>query len=250
MFRWREREPGVGPSYGVDWVFTDRSGGVSTEPYASLNLGAHVNDDPEAVSRNRSRVAQAFELDVNDLRFMRQVHGTGVAWVGGVEHAGEREADVLITDDPGVALVVLVADCTPILLLDRTEGLVAAVHAGRVGFTTGVVGAALEALRDRGARDIEAVVGPSVCPRCYEVPADLREVAAVASPAAYSVSRTGTPAIDVAAGVVDQLQTAGVAVTWLPGCTREDETLFSHRRDGVSGRFAGVIRLLPPEDAA
>lgn len=250
MFRWREREPGVGPTYGVDWAFTDRSGGVSTEPYASLNLGAHVDDDPDAVARNRSRVAQAFGLDAADLRFMRQVHGTAVAWASSELHAGEQDADVLITDDPGVALVVLVADCTPILLLDRTEGLVAAVHAGRVGFTTGVVGAALEALRDRGARDIEAVVGPSVCPRCYEVPADLREAAAAASPAAYSVSRTGTPAIDVAAGVVDHLHSAGVAVTWLPGCTREDETLFSHRRDGVSGRFAGVIRLLPPEDAA
>lgn len=250
MFRWREREPGVGPTYGVDWAFTDRSGGVSVGTYASLNLGAHVDDDPDAVSRNRSRVARKFGLGAADLRFMRQVHGTGVAWVSADQHAGEQEADVLITDDPGVALVVLVADCTPILLLDRTEGLVAAVHAGRVGFTTGVVGTALDALRDRGARDLEAVVGPSVCPRCYEVPADLREAAAEASPAAYSVSRTGTPAIDVAAGVVDHLQVAGVAVTWLPGCTREDDTIFSHRRDGVTGRFAGVIRLLPREDAA
>lgn len=250
MFRWREREPGVGPTYGVDWAITDRSGGSSFGPYASLNLGAHVDDDPAAVARNRSRVAEAFDLSAEDLRFMRQVHGTDAVWVGGQQAAGERDADVIITDDPGVALVVLVADCTPILLLDRVEGLAAAVHAGRVGFTAGVVGAALDALRDRGASQIEAVVGPSVCPRCYEVPTDLRAAAAEASPAAYSVSRTGTPAIDVAAGVVDHLQAAGVAVTWLPGCTREDETLFSHRRDGVTGRFAGVIRLLPPEDAA
>lgn len=64
------------------------------------------------------------------------------------------------------------------------------------------------------------------------------------------MSRNGTPAIDVAAGGVDHLQAAGAAMTWLPGCTREDESLFSHRRDGVTGRFAGVIRLLPPEGAA
>ena len=252
MFRWRERERGVGPTFGVDWAVTDRSGGVSLPPYDSLNLGAHLNDDAAAVARNRSRLARAFELAPADLRFMRQVHGCTVLEVGAGrdDPTREAEADVMISDDPDVALVVLVADCTPVLLLDRREGLVGAVHAGRVGFTTGVIDAALSALRDRGAADLEAVVGPSICPRCYEVPEDLRQAAAQASPAAYSVSRTGTPAIDVAAGVVEQLEMAGVAITWLPGCTREDETLFSHRRDGQSGRFAGVIRLLPPEDAA
>ncbi|WP_114907895.1 peptidoglycan editing factor PgeF [Ornithinimicrobium murale] len=250
MFRWREREPGVGTSYGVDWAITDRMGGLSVGSYASLNLGAHVGDDPDAVSRNRSRVARALDLEAGDLRFMRQVHGCDIAVVDRDQDDPSHEADIMITDDPDVALVVLVADCTPILLLDRTEGLAAAVHAGRVGFTNGAVGAAVTALQERGASDLEAVVGPAICPRCYEVPADLREAAAAASPAAYSVSRTGTPAIDVAAGVVDHLQVAGVAVTWLPGCTREEESLFSHRRDGVSGRFAGVIRLLPPEDAA
>ncbi|MCK0112672.1 peptidoglycan editing factor PgeF [Ornithinimicrobium sp. F0845] len=250
MFRWREREPGVGPRFGVDWAITDRSGGVSAGSYASLNLGGHVHDDPVAVSRNRSRVARALDLESDDLQFMRQVHGCDVAVVGSGMPQPSQAADVMITDDPDVALVVLVADCTPVLLLDRTEGLAAVVHAGRVGFTTGVVEAALSAMGDRGARDLEAVVGPSVCPRCYEVPSDLREAAAAASPAAYSVSSTGTPAIDVAAGVVDQLQGAGVAVTWLPGCTREDDSLFSHRRDGVTGRFAGLIRLLPPEGAA
>lgn len=250
MFKWREREPGVGRCWGVDWAFTDRSGGVSTETYSSLNLGGHVGDDTAAVSRNRALVADAFELAPESLRFMRQVHGTNVAVVGLEQGEWEPEADVMVTDSSDVALVVMVADCTPILLLDRTEGLAAAAHAGRVGFTHGVVDAAVSALRDRGARDIEAVVGPSVCPRCYEVPDDLREAAAAASPAAYSVSRTGTPAIDVAAGVVEQLHDSGVSVTWVPGCTREDESLFSHRRDGISGRFAGIIRLLPPEDAA
>lgn len=250
MFRWREREPGVGSSYGVDWAITDRWGGASIGPYASLNLGAHVGDDPDAVSRNRTRVAHALDLEAGDLRFMRQVHGCDVAVVSRDRDDPSHEADIMITDDTNVALVVLVADCTPILLLDRTEGLAAAVHAGRVGFTSGAVGAAVAALGERGASQLEAVVGPSICPRCYEVPADLREHAAAASPAAYSVSVTGTPAIDVAAGVVDHLQAAGATVTWLPGCTREEETLFSHRRDGVGGRFAGVIRLLPPEDAA
>lgn len=250
MFRWREREPGVGRRYGVDWAITDRLGGVSEEPYDSLNLGAHVQDDPAHVARNRHRLARAFDLDAENLRFMRQVHGCDISVVNTEVVGGGVEADVMITDDPDVALVVLVADCTPVLLFDPFEGLVAAVHAGRVGFTEGVIPAAIAALRDRGATSLEAVVGPSVCPRCYEVPADLRDLAAAASPAAYAVSATGTPAIDVASGVVDHLATAGVAVTWLPGCTRESPDLFSHRRDGLSGRFAGVVRLLSPEGAA
>jgi hypothetical protein len=250
VFRWREREPGVGPRFGVDWAITDRTGGVSTGIYSSLNLGAHVGDDLAAVERNRSRVAGAFGLSAESIRYMRQVHGTDVAVVGPEHGDREPEADVMITDSPDVALMVMVADCVPVLLLDRQEGLAAVVHAGRVGFTSGVVDAALHSLRSRGGTELEAVVGPSVCPRCYEVPADLRDEAARVSPAAYSVSRTGTPAIDVAAGVVDQLSGAGVAVNWLPGCAREDETLFSHRRDGLTGRFAGIVRLLPPEDAA
>lgn len=248
MFTWREREPGLGRVWGVDWGFTDRTGGVSTGAHASLNLGGHVGDDPAAVARNRALVADAFELDPEALRVMRQVHGTSVAVVGPERQDVEPEADAMVTDSSAVALVVMVADCTPILLLDRTEGLAAVVHAGRVGFTNGVVGAAVAALRDRGASNLEAMVGPSICPRCYEVPADLRDQAAAASPAAYSVSSRATPAIDVAAGVVDQLNCAGVSVTWLPGCTREDEALFSHRRE-PGGRFAGVIRLLPPEDS-
>lgn len=250
MFRWRERERGIGPRWGVDWAITDRADGVSRGRYASLNLGAHVADEPAAVARNRELVAEAFDVPPEALRSARQVHGTTAAWVDAGQTAEQSDADILITDDPQVALVVLVADCVPVLLLDRTEGLAAAVHAGRVGLTDGVVGAAVTALRARGGTALEAVVGPSVCPRCYEVPADLRDAAAQASPAAYSVSVSGTPAIDVAAGVVEQLHREDVAVTWLPGCTREDEGLFSHRRDGGSGRFAGIIRLLPPEGAA
>src|SRR5699024_8503098 len=120
-------------------------GGLSVGPYSSLNLGAHVGDDPSAVARNRARMAHALDLEPESLRFMHQVHGCDVAEVRAGSPQAAGEADVLITDDPQVALVVLVADCTPVLLLDRVEGLAAAVHAGRVGFTCGVIPAALAA---------------------------------------------------------------------------------------------------------
>jgi polyphenol oxidase len=88
---------------------------------------------------------------------------------------------------------------------------------------------------------VDAVVGPSVCGRCYEVPADMRDVAARVEPVSATVSWSGTPAIDVAAGVVAQLRAHGVEVRWVPVCTRERDDLYSYRRDGRTGRFAGVV---------
>lgn len=266
VFTWRERLEATGDSYGVEWAVTDRHGGASQEPFAAFNLGSHVGDVPEAVDTNRHRLAHELGLRGADLRLMDQRHGCSVALTTATatattatNPAGAPAAtapappvDALVTDQTDEALVVLVADCVPLLLVDRTEGLAAAVHAGRPGLLAGVVPAALEVLAGLGARRLEAVVGPSVCPRCYEVPADLRDEAAALVPAAASVSWTGTPAIDVAAGVVQQLADSDldIAVRWLPGCTREREDLYSYRRDGTTGRFAGVVRLLPPEQVA
>ena len=96
---------------------------------------------------------------------------------------------------------------------------------------------------EQGADRIRAAVGPSVCGRCYEVPSQMRDAAAARSPVSATVSWTGTPAIDIAAGVVDHLASEGVQVTWVPGCTRESDRLYSYRRHQRTGRFAGVIRM-------
>ncbi len=98
-------------------------------------------------------------------------------------------------------------------------------------------------MRDLGAASIVATVGPSVCGRCYEVPPAMAAAAAAVSASSAARSWTGTPAIDVAAGVVEQLVAESVAVQWIPGCTRETLSLYSYRRDGVTGRFAGVVSL-------
>jgi len=131
-------------------------------------------------------------------------------------------------------------------LVDRIAGVAAAVHAGRPGMMSGIVGRALDAMTDLGARSISAVVGPSVCGRCYEVPEAMRAEASRISPVASAVSWQGTPAIDVAAGVVEQLRARSVAVQWIAGCSRESEELFSYRRRHRTGRCAGVVRLLDP----
>lgn len=239
VFLWQER---AGP---VQWGFTRREGGSSAPPFDSLNLGGHVGDDPDAVERNRSALAGALGVPRSRLLFLSQCHGQDVVVADGPWPSGQAPvADGVVTTAPDLAVAVLVADCTPVLLADAGAGVVGAVHAGRPGMLGGVVPAAVAAMREQGAGDLVAVVGPSVCGRCYEVPADLREQAARVRPEAATVSWTGTPAVDVAAGVVAQLHDEGVVVRWVAGCTRESPSLYSYRRDGRTGRFAGVVRLV------
>ena len=243
MFHWREQIPGLG-GRGVDWGFTSTRGGSSVGDFASLNLGGHVGDDPIRVESNRTLVASTFGVGRDQLLFMNQRQGSDVLVVQGPWQGEPPEVDALVTTSTNLALAVLVADCTPVLLVDGVAGVAAAVHAGRPGMMSGIIGRAVDAMTDLGARSISATVGPSVCGRCYEVPEAMRAQAAEISQVAAAISWQGTPAIDVAAAVVDQLRARAVAVQWIRGCSRESEELFSYRRQRRTGRFAGVVRLL------
>ena len=243
VFHWREQVP-ADERRGVDWGFTSTRGGSSVGDFASLNLGGHVGDDPLAVESNRALVASSFGVGRDRLLFMSQCHGSDVMVVDGPWEGEPPRADGIVTTSTDLALAVLVADCTPVLLVDRAAGVAAAVHVGRPGMMSGIVGRAVDAMTDLGARSIRAAVGPSVCGRCYEVPEAMREQAAKISPVAAAVSWQGTPAIDVTAGVVYQLRARSVAVQWIAGCSRESDELFSYRRRHRTGRYAGVVRLL------
>ncbi|MCV2491735.1 peptidoglycan editing factor PgeF [Geodermatophilus sp. YIM 151500] len=227
-------------------VVTDRRGGRSRPPYDSFNLGAHVGDDPDDVAANRARVARELGVPGDRLVWMAQVHGAGVAVVDGPRPEPVPSTDALVTRTTGLVLGVLAADCVPVLLADPVAGVVAAVHAGREGLRLGVVPAAVEAMRGLGARPerLSALLGPAVCGACYEVPAAMRaEVAAVAPDGAVR-TRRGTPGLDLRAGLDGVLRGLGVAeVVHDPRCTVEDRRLFSHRRDGVTGRQAGLVWL-------
>lgn len=233
---------------GVRGVFTTRGGGTSMPPYAELNLGAHVGDDPRTVRDNRDAVARAVGLGRDRLVFMEQVHGNAVALVSAPAPT-PPVADALVTRTPGLALVVMVADCVPVLMADAGAGVVAAAHAGRRGVELGVVGAAVRAMQDCGARPdrIQVWLGPAIGGCCYEVPEQMqREVAAVA-PAALGTggrTRAGTASLDLRAGVAGELAALGVSRVGLTGgCTNDDTDYFSFRRDQVTGRFAGLIWL-------
>jgi YfiH family protein len=159
-------------------VVTTRAGGSSRPPYDTFNLGDHVGDEPASVFANRERLATELGLGEDRLAWMEQVHGRTATVVDGTETAPAEATDALVTAEPGLALVVLVADCVPVLLAEPNAGVVAAVHAGRVGARVGVLPAALEAMRSAGAEThrIEALLGPAICGDCYEVPASMAAV--------------------------------------------------------------------------
>ncbi|MCM1012677.1 peptidoglycan editing factor PgeF [Brevibacterium sp. XM4083] len=226
-------------------AFTDRHGGYSSGDFSSFNLARHVGDDEELVAANRSALAQVLGLSAERLSFVSQVHGTAVHEVTAPADArAGAEADAQVTAQPGIGLVIMVADCTPVLLADTEAGVIGAVHAGRPGMAAGVVPETLARMRALGAETIHAVIGPSVCPRCYEVPAELRDEVAAVEPVAASVSVSGTPALDVAGAVAELLRREGAVIDHFSRtCTKESEDLYSYRRQQRTGRFAGVIWL-------
>lgn len=224
----------------VELAFTDRLGGVSAAPFDSLNLGINTGDDPSAVARNLRLVLADF--GGTTATGMHQVHGPDVVTVPGPHPT--PTCDALVTTAPGHVLVVRVADCVPVLLADRRAGVVGAAHAGRNGVAHGVVPATVERMRDLGARELTAWIGPHVCGACYEVPAPMQEDVAAVVPATRSTTRQGTPGLDLGAGVRAQLSSLDVTVRDVSRCTIESPDLYSHRRDGDgAGRFAGLIRI-------
>jgi YfiH family protein len=232
-----------------------------------LNLAAPPDDlsEREAVDENTDIVGYAMARGaqaVGDNPFalpegvavptvvrMRQVHGAAVhtvdrEWLA--DRPAQPVADALVTAVPGVILLVRVADCVPLLLADVDRSVVGAAHAGRPGLVAGIVPATVARMRELGAGRIVAWLGPHVCGRCYEVPAQMRAEVAAAVPASFSETSWGTPAVDVGAGVVSQLEAEGVEVVDASRCTLEDDDLFSYRRQGVaSGRLGGLVWVRP-----
>ena len=227
----------------VDLAFTDRYDGVSAVPFDSLNLALVGDDDPDAVRRNLDLLLEDFAPGA-DLADMEQVHGATVGLAVSPADGPRQRCDALVSDRADLSLMVRVADCVPVLLADPDAGVIGAAHAGRKGVAVGVVGACVERMGELGARTMTAWVGPHICGRCYEVPAELQQEVADLEPVTASTTSWGTPALDIGAGVTAQLDRLGVRVHDISGCTLESRDLYSHRRDGArAGRFAGVVRM-------
>lgn len=221
----------------MNYSFTDRTGGLSTGAFLSRNLATHVGDDHTTVLANRSRLESDLALPI---QFMEQVHGNSVATIDS-EIISPPTADALVTGSVGMGLAVMVADCIPLLL--ASSQTVAAVHVGRKGLMNEVAFSAIQQMRSRDASDITAVVGPSICGRCYEVSQDIYDAVSKSFPLAASKTQDGGLALDLSRALIDQLQSLGVQVIDEGRCTVEDKNLYSYRRDGVTGRQAGVVWL-------
>ncbi|MDQ2723245.1 MAG: peptidoglycan editing factor PgeF [Actinomycetota bacterium] len=225
-------------------VVTTRAGGRSSGAYSSFNLGDHVGDDPSAVAANRRRLAEGIGVPPQRLVWMEQVHSRTVAVVDGPPSGPLEATDAVVTAARDLALVVVAADCVPVLLADEESGVIAAAHAGRVGARIGILSATLAAMRSLGARTerISVLLGPAVCGQCYEVPEPMQRDVEAHVPGSASRTRGGTPGLDIRAGLRRALLAEGVgAVAQDPRCTMESEELFSHRRQAPTGRLAGVI---------
>jgi polyphenol oxidase len=220
----------------MESFFTNRHGGFSHGDYSSWNLASHVGDDPADVERNRDKLRER----VGEFAIMSQVHGDNVIVINQVT-TQVPVADALITANPEIALVVMVADCIPLLL--RSENLVAAVHVGRAGLMNSIALKTVAMMSALGAAQISGSIGPAICGKCYEVPQELHDEVVAKHPLASSTTRTGTPALDLPRALIAALAQVNVPVDISAGCTLEDENSFSYRRNQVTGRQAGVIKL-------
>ena len=239
---------------GMAAAMSLRAGGVSAGPYASLNLGVAVGDDPAAVAENRDRFVRA--IGARPV-WLRQVHGTRVLHLERQtsEHPAQP-ADAAWTRESGIACTVQVADCLPVLYALRDGSAVAAAHAGWRGMAGGVLEATLQALcAGTGAApgDVQAWLGPCIGPRQFEVGADVL-VACDSGPAQAETGRfVFRPRADGARRWLanlprlarDRLEAAGVKparISEAQACTVEDaSSFFSFRRDGLTGRHAAAI---------
>ncbi len=209
---------------------------------AQGNLSPGVGDDPAAVAARQAALAAAAEVVA--AAWMTQVHGTTVAVLDHLPAGPLPATDGVVTDRPGLALAVLAADCVPVLAEDPVAGVIGAGHAGRRGAAAGLLPALIEAMAGRGARPdrVELTLGPAICGRCYEVPAQLQAEVEAQLPGSAVTTWAGTSGLDLRAGLVAAAGRLGVSsVTVDPRCTREDLGLFSHRRDAPTGRQAGLI---------
>jgi hypothetical protein len=262
----------------VRMIFTNRlaadggvaagPGGSSRAPFHFANLGSHVGDDPASVRANRNALATALGVEPVNLSFMHPDHGRGTAWVGWPEAPSDpgpvqllapsgtapgeelRDIDAMLTAQSGIGLVALAADCAPIVLASSSPPMVSVVHVGWRGLVVDVLGAAVAALLVRRARPgtISAWVGPSICQACYPVPVQRAQQVAEVVPEAVGTAPDGQPSVDVGRGVLARLAALGIAAERFGNCTFESADLYSHRRDGRTGRQgAAVVMLGSPE---
>lgn len=237
----------------VQAAFSLRSGGVSHPPYASLNVGVHVGDDPLSVAHNRRQLAEQLALPSEPL-WLDQVHGTAVVTASHRDrvalgaHRERPVGDAAVTSEAGVVLAIQVADCLPVLFASRDGRQLGAAHAGWRGLAAGVLEATVHAMTaSQGLRvgELCAWLGPCIGPAHFEVGAEVREafLAAADDPQAFRPNPRGRWQCDLPALARARLQRLGLTdIAGGEWCTAADPIrFFSHRRDQRTGRMVALL---------
>lgn len=247
---------------GLDWLeygFSTRSGGVSIDPYDSLNMGLGIGDDPKRVKINRERFFALLGITAERVFSLRQVHSNRVLPAPDLTEAERfrrEEADGLVTDAPGIGLATVHADCAPVVIADPVRRAVAVIHAGWRGALEGIVTCAVKALEEKwGAKPerLLATIGPTIGPCCYQVSKERYQLFHGASFLTESAEiPVGDYRLDLAAICRAQLRRAGLrpeGIEVAKICTScEEKEFFSYRRDqGRTGRMLSLTVLKQPK---
>lgn len=230
-------------------ISTTRAGGVSGRPWNSLNLGSHVEDDPEHAQENRRRLAESTGLDSAQIGWLNQVHGTEVVELTPNNVGQAAKADASYTHHPGIACAILTADCLPVILADSEGTVVGAAHCGWRSLCGGVIENLVSAMAV-APEALQAWLGPAIGPTSFEVGPEVRDAFLEHDPEAANAfkdagARPGHFMADIYRLAVLRLNRLGVYnVTGGGLCTVQNpDRFFSYRRDGRTGRMATLVWL-------
>ncbi len=231
--------------------YTTKDGGVSSEAYSSLNLAFHVKDNSEAVNKNHTLLADKLNYDKQTLVHMRQIHSDIVRIVTSDDNfKNPPTCDALITDKPNIPLMVMVADCSPILFYDDVKKVIAVAHAGRQGAFKNIVKNVIESFKTNygsNTKDILVTIGASIGECCYEVGAEIYQEAKELNLEQSISKQDNSYYLNVSDILRKQLLNYGVLEKHIEisdecSCCKNNK-YFSYRADGITGRFCGLIML-------
>ena len=223
------------------FFFTDRHGGVSAPPYNSLNLALHVGDNKDDVEKNRKILQR--RLNFKNIIWMEQIHKSNIQIISSPQPQPIPDCDAIITDQPNIALAVMVAGCIPILMFDPKRNVIAAIHAGRNGTFLQIGAKTVKIMQKEFGclpADILVFMGPSIQVCCYEIGDKLISIVKKNFGKKYINDKM----LNLQKLNYDQLIKSKIRADNIKisnTCTCCDNNYFSYRRDGITGRFVGVI---------
>ncbi len=230
-------------------AISNRHGGVSPTPYDTLNIALHVGDQPVNVLKNRTKLAFRWDFLIENLIYMDQTHSDHIQIIEDAAINKIENCDAIITAQRNIPLMVMVADCIPMMIYDPKKRVIGAVHAGRNGTFLNIGVKTIRRMQEHfgtNPADVRIALGPSIHVCCYEVGPEIADIVQKSFENSYIEERKGKTFLNLQKYNVDRLQEAGVATQNIevsPVCTCCDKNYFSYRREGVTGRFAGVIKL-------